>query len=111
MAHDFDSIVYHGSITFVPRITIAYPAYMSAIRHFRAYANLADETDKDLEKKMNWNNTQTYILPVKNEYCINKLVKNLPRIYQDEVHGDAKVIKVEIFDPKTHKLIATSNAA
>lgn len=58
---------------------------------------------------MNWDHTQTWSIPVLNDLCVRKLLRALPEIYQNEVHGDARVLKVEIFDPITHKLIGSSD--
>ena len=99
------------SITFVPRITVAFPAIIDAIRYFKRNANLACETENDLEVEMNWSKTQTWSLPLLNDFCIRKLLRSLPEIYQGEVHGDARVLKVEIFDPITHELIGSSDKA
>lgn len=105
------SVTFHGSITFVPRITLAWPAIIDAVRYLRNQANLANETDRDLETEMNWDHTQTFLIPVLNDFCVRKLLRQLPEFYQNEVHGDARVLKVEIFDPKTHKLIGSSDQA
>ena len=111
LTSSFSSITFHGSITFVPRITLAWPAIIDAVRYLRDRANLADETDKDLESEMNWDHTQTFLIPVLNDFCVRRLLRQLPEFYQNEVRGDAKVLKVEIFDPKTHKLIGSSDQA
>lgn len=102
---------FNGSITFVPRITVSFPTLIDVVRYFRQNANLANETERDLETEMNWDNTQTWTIPILNDFCILKLVKALPGMYQDEVRGLTKVLKVEIFDPQTHKLIAASDMA
>ena len=108
---NFDSITFHGSITIVPRITIQFPAKWDAVRYFSRNANLANETDRDLETEMRWDHTQTYLLPVNNDFCIRKLAKALLQTFEDEVHGDAHVLRVELYDPKTHTLIAAADAA
>ena len=107
----FDSTNFNGTITVVPRITIQFPAKIDAIKYFNRMANLANETDKDLETEMQWNHTQTYLLPANNDFCIQKLVKALPKTFEDEVNGDAHILRIELYDPKTHKLIAAANVA
>lgn len=109
LTSSFSSITFNGSITFVPRITLAWPAIIDAVRYLRDRCNLANETDKDLESEMDWSHTQTFLIPVLNDFCVRRLLKNLPKIYEDEVQGDAKVLKVEIFDPISHKLIGSSD--
>ena len=92
-----------NTITFVPRITIAWPAIADAVFYFKKQANLVEPNPE-----MDWSHTQTWLIPLCNEFCLRRLLRNLPKIYQDEVKGDAKVLKVEIFDPETHNLIGTS---
>jgi hypothetical protein len=91
------------SATFVIRATIAYPANINAIRYLRGFLNLADDGEID------WTKTVTYALPLLNDFCGRRLARNLPADLTEEVHGDAVVTRVELFDPNTHRLLFASN--
>lgn len=55
MAHNFassfSSVTFHGSITFVPRITLAWPAIIDAVRYLRTVATWPTRPTRTLKPK------------------------------------------------------------
>lgn len=96
------------SITLVPRVTIQWPARMDVVDYFHKQMNLAEE-GLTLED-MNWSHTQTWLIPVINEFCLKRLAKTAIQNFENDILHNGKVLKVEFFDPNTHELVVEASA-
>ena len=93
-----------NTITVVPVINIQWPAKADAVFYLKNRYNLSEEGES-----IDWTRTVEYLLPLHNEFCVNRLLKNLPQSFEEKVRGNAKVLSVDLFDPATHALIGTAS--
>ena len=96
------------AVTLVPRVTIKWPARMDVVDYFHRQMNLVEE-GLGMED-INWDHTQTWLLPVRNEFCLRKLAKAAIDRFEDDILHQGKVLKVEFFDPETHELVVEASA-
>lgn len=97
------------AVTLVPRVTIQWPARMDVVDYFHRMMNLAEEGLG--MKDMNWSHTQTWLLPVRNEFCLRKLARAAIDRFEDDILHNGKVLKVEFFDPETHELVVEASVS
>ena len=97
------------AVTLVPRVTIQWPARMDVVDYFHRMMNLA-EPDLGMED-MNWDHTQTWSIPLRNEFCLKKLAPAAIDRFEDDILHNGKVLKVEFFDPVSHELVVEAEAS
>lgn len=95
------------SITLVPRVHIKWPARMDVVNYFHRQMNLAE--DGWGMEDMNWEHTQTWLIPVRNEFCLKKLAQGAIRQFEEDIRHNGKVLKVEFYDPETHELVVEAS--
>lgn len=95
------------TVRVVQRLTLAFPAAWSAVAYFHKYSNLANETP-DLERDMHWDRVSEWSIAANNQYCLDRLAQTAKHYAEDQVYGDAKIVKIELYDADTHKLLATA---
>ena len=103
------SAIANPIFTFVLRIHLRLPAPNDVIEYFHNTANLAHETQRNLESQMNWKHRSTFASPEISVSSLQRLLETLPNVMNNEVQGKATILKVEIFNPFSHQLIGSSD--
>jgi len=96
------------SVEVVPVVTIQWPTNLGVVNYFHKTANLV-EGDWSADK-IDWTKTQNWLIPLKNEFCLKKLAKEAISVYESYIEHDGKVLKVQLYDPETHQLLAEAEA-
>ena len=96
-------------VTLVPRVTIEWPARMDVVDYFHRMMNLV-EPGLGMED-MNWGHTQTWSIPLRNEFCLKRLARAAIEQFENDILHNGRVLKVEFFDPETHELVVEASVS
>ena len=96
--------LYCHEITVALRVHLEWPTNSAALFYLQRYIAVADSHNDYTESNEKWH-TRTYTIPVVNRFCVTQFIGQISQLLEDEVNGDAKVLKVEVYDPDTRRLI------